>query len=315
MANFGTATKIDTELQRDNKLIFEFPSVDGGSVLFRTCPFFENPKISESQTANIIKYDVLGRTGNFFGYTGAKSKMLNLDFDLTLPHIVSTQTIELFSQPPIPLTKMEKKQDFFNKQKNKNSSNTRSTRYEAQRKELFEIINGAPLEPIKINPALGTAGIGSAVAQRFETTSSEYDLASNLNAYSKPFIYAQAVDMLLFWIKLIRSSVLNNHDYPSFGPPIIRLKFGLLYDYISCVATKYSISWDESAGYDVVTLLPNKISVSLTLAQVQRNKGTQREVEEGSYLDNTRRTRGEEVLYGWEDVLSQHPGMFLYQDR
>jgi hypothetical protein len=255
----------------------------------------------------LVKYDVLGRTGNFFGYTGAKSRMLNLDFDLTLPHIVSTQTIELFSQPPIPLTKMEKKQDFFNKQKHKNKSNTKKTRYEAQRKELFEIINGGPLPSISIKPSTTFASMFQEVLSAKESTSSELALATNLQAYSKPYIYAQAVDMLLFWIKLIRASVLNNHDYPSFGPPIIRLKFGLLYDYISCVATKYSISWDESAGYDVVTLLPNKISVSLTLAQVQRNKGTQRSVDEGSYLADSSRTRGEEVLYGWEEVLSQKP--------
>ena len=100
--------------------------------------------------------------------------------------------------------------------------------------------------------------------ERFNAaTSPEFDLARDLKAYSRPFIYAQAVEMLLYWIKLIRASVLNNQYFPSFGPPIIRLKFGLLYDYISCIATKYSISYDESAGYDVVTLLPNKIKVNL----------------------------------------------------
>ena len=52
-ATFGTTTKIDTELQFLNRLIFEFPSLDDGPTWVRTCPFFENPQVRESQQANI----------------------------------------------------------------------------------------------------------------------------------------------------------------------------------------------------------------------------------------------------------------------
>ena len=110
--------------------------------------------------------------------------------------------------------------------------------------------------------------------------------------------------MVLFWIKLIRASVLNNQRYPSLGPPIIRLKFGELYDYISCLATKYSVSWDDIAGYDVVTLLPNRIKVTLSLVQVQRNPGTERTYNPEDAQQS--RNRSNEILRGWESFEGEN---------
>ena len=110
--------------------------------------------------------------------------------------------------------------------------------------------------------------------------------------------------MLLFWVDLIRVSVLNNSQQPTLGPPVIRIKFGKLYDYISCLATKYSLSWDERAGYDVVTLLPNRIKVNLSLVQIQRNQGTSWSIRGGTNLDpeeaQALSNRHNEVLRGWE---------------
>ena len=54
----GTAVKIDTRPQVENRLIFEFPSTQGGVVTTRTLPFFENPTIMESQQANLVTYNV-----------------------------------------------------------------------------------------------------------------------------------------------------------------------------------------------------------------------------------------------------------------
>lgn len=300
MANFGTATKIDTRPQVENRLIFEFPSSDGGPILSRVCPFFENPRITETQQANLVTYDVLGRAGSFFGYTGAKSRAYNVEFYLTLPHIINTAAHELFTQPPMPMSKKEKKKAFFDKRRevgNKTRESKAALTYEVKRKELLTMINNGLTSPTL---SFG-GGLGGAITQAIEfqqNSSPEYALAQDLDAYQKPFLYAQAVQMVLFWIKLIRASVLNNQRYPSLGPPIIRLKFGELYDYISCLATKYSVSWDDIAGYDVVTLLPNRIKVTLSLVQVQRNPGTERTYNPEDAQQS--RNRSNEILSGWE---------------
>ena len=299
MAEFGTAVKIDTRPQVENRLIFEFPSTQGGVMTTRTLPFFENPKIMESQQANLVTYNVLGRPGNFFGYTGAKSRAYQLEFFLTLPHIVNTAAAELFSNPPAPLSRNQKQKAFFDKKHevgNRNRESPLVLTYEKDRKELLNMINdNAPLPKYRGN----IADFVTDTIEFADNNTAESKLATNLNAYRKPFIYAQAVQMVLFWIKLIRVSVLNNQRHPTFGPPIIRVKMGELYDYISCLATKYSLSWDEAAGFDVVTYLPNRIKVTLSLVQIQRNPGIDWSYNDKVIMDVY--DRSEEVLSGWED--------------
>tara|TARA_R110002020_G_scaffold6364_5_gene26965 strand:+ start:8033 stop:9001 length:969 start_codon:yes stop_codon:yes gene_type:complete len=299
MALFGTATKIDTQPQVENRLIFEFPNTQGGAITSRVLPFFENPRITENQEANLASYDVLGRSGNFFGYTGAKSKGYNLEFHLTLPHIVQTAAAELFTQPPSPMSRSEKKKAFFSTRREV-GNNSRSSKieliYEKSRQDLLALINNG-LEP----PAL-KGNLGQKVQQAIDfqqNSSPEYALAQDLDAYQKPFIYAQAVQLVLFWIKLIRVSVSNNQLHPTFGPPVLRIKLGALYDYISCLATKYTLTWDDSAGYDVVTYLPNRIKINLSLVQIQRNPGTDRNYAGDNLADA--QTRRNEILSGWEE--------------
>jgi hypothetical protein len=295
------ATKVNTHPEVENRLIFEFPSETGKSPISRVCPFFENPKITETQTANLAKYDVLGRGGQFFGYTGAKSRTYNLEFHLSLPHIVSTATVDIMAGSTAPLSKMDMRNAFFDKKKGDLQVKAKTSVYEAQKQKLLEEINDSPFtaEFIKSLPDASFKNIA-----RESFFSSEYDLATNLGGYERNFVYKQAVGMLLFWVDLIRVSVLNNSQQPTLGPPVIRFKFGELYDYISCLATKYSLSWDERAGYDVVTLLPNRIKVNLSLVQIQRNQGTSWSIRGGTNLDpeeaQALSNRHNEVLRGWE---------------
>ena len=303
MALFGTATKIDTRPQVENRLIFEFPSTQGGPITSRVLPFFENPRITENQEANLTSYDVLGRSGNFFGYTGAKSKSYNLEFYLTLPHIVQTAAAELFTQTPSPMSRSEKKKAFFSTRREVGNSRRGSKielTYEKSRQDLLSLINNG-LEPPALIDKKGNLGQKVQQAIDFQQNSSpEYALAQDLDAYQKPFVYAQAVQLVLFWIKLIRVSVSNNQLHPTFGPPVLRIKLGALYDYISCLATKYTITWDDSAGYDVVTYLPNRIKINLALVQIQRNPGTDTHTYNPEALADVY-TRTNEVLSGWED--------------
>ena len=79
----------------------------------------------------------------------------------------------------------------------------------------------------------------------------------------------QIINVLLWWINVIRSSVLNNTESPADGPPIVRLSHGIMYRQVPCVVTNYGIDYDESAGLDLKTLLPRRITVSMDLAEVR----------------------------------------------
>ena len=303
MALFGQATRIDNLLQERSKLIFEFPTTDSNTSLDRVCPFFENPIISEKKTANLVKYDVIGRTSNFFGFTGAKSKKISVSFDMTLPHIVNMATNELFTQPPAAMTTLQKQQEFFNKKVEKNESRISETNYEKKREIFLNKINGVVGGKSDSNRnaitntlvAAQTNVLGQTTANAIGTTAStpEADLASDLQAYSKPFIFAQAIDVMLFWIELIRMSTLSSRQKPTLGPPIIRLNHGVLFNNIATIAESYSITIDEAAGYDIVSLLPNRIKIQLSLLEVQRNY----DVRDLTGKD----TR--DLAKGWDDLL------------
>lgn len=107
---------------------------------------------------------------------------------------------------------------------------------------------------------------------------------------------AAVLDTITFWINVIRSSVLNNSKNPLIGPPIIRIIHGMLYRDIPCICTDYSIEINEAAGYDIDTLLPNQINISLILEEFRAGDSN-----EFSPLDNNPIKR--DNLAGWEAVI------------
>ena len=325
MVRSDTTTKIDNFLQERSRLIFEFP----GSVDSRVCPFFENPIISEKKTSNLVKYDVLGRTSSFLGYTGAKSRQFTVDFFITLPHVVYMATNELFTQPPSRPIKLEQRQDFFTTMKDagETGSSTRTTQYETKRAAFLAKINGGtsfkdtfrasmdarapatfsldPSMPLPDpNAGVMLADLGAQSDYMERNITPEYDLArgmdGGLQAYSKSFIWGQAIDIITFWLDLIRASTLNSRTQPTLGPPIIRIDHGLLYKRIATVAENYSIRIDEMAGYEIVSLLPNRIKVTLSLIEIQRNVNPET-LAAGS---NHGVPIAEDMIKGWDDLLA-----------
>jgi hypothetical protein len=69
-----------------------------------------------------------------------------------------------------------------------------------------------------------------------------------------------------FWINVIRTATMGSSD-GSQGPPIIKLSFGPLYQRVPFIATKYDISFDEMAGYDLETMLPRRVRINLVLEE------------------------------------------------
>ena len=102
------------------------------------------------------------------------------------------------------------------------------------------------------------------------------------------------INSIMYWLNIIRCSVTNNSENPFLGPPIIRLHHGLMYQNVPCICTNYSISWDEAAGYDLMTLLPRKIQVSMNLEEIRTGdfKGF-----------NPEDIIGRDSLGGWEAII------------
>ena len=74
------------------KLDFQFFDGDSSDLKIDTLPFYENPKIGESQSANYAKLSPIGRAGNLFAYLGANSRTINLTFNIRLPHVTQIES-------------------------------------------------------------------------------------------------------------------------------------------------------------------------------------------------------------------------------
>ena len=66
----------------------------------------------------------------------------------------------------------------------------------------------------------------------------------------------KTIDIIIYWVNIIRASLTNYSKNPVYGPPIVRLNHGIMYQDIPCICTNYDIRHNEAAGHDLRTLLP-----------------------------------------------------------
>lgn len=105
----------------------------------------------------------------------------------------------------------------------------------------------------------------------------------------------KVIDLIMYWLNIIRASNVNHAKNPTIGPPIVRLSHGILYQDIPCICTDYTISNEENAGYDVDTLLPRIIKIDMKLEEVRTG-------DFGTGSNNYYITK--DNLKGWESVIS-----------
>ena len=70
-----------------NRIIFQYPPTKDGEDIIVFLPFYENPKITETQSANYAEYNPIGRAGTLYAYTGASSRKFKVKMYLTVPHM------------------------------------------------------------------------------------------------------------------------------------------------------------------------------------------------------------------------------------
>jgi len=102
------------------------------------------------------------------------------------------------------------------------------------------------------------------------------------------------IDLIIYWTNIIRSSVVNNSENPLYGPPVIRLRHGILYQDIPCICTNYTIDYNEAAGYDLDTLLPRQLKITMKLEEIRTGDFGEFDTTDIIKKDN---------LAGWEAVV------------
>ena len=318
---------IDRKLPERAKLMFYFPKPSIGDDYFIVeMPFFENVKIRESKKARYQKYSLLSRSSNLYSYLGADSRQLNLSFNMTLPHILDDNpglTLQQFIDYSSSENTKAEKEKFRKPYKANDTVNgmafklgthyTKELAFASAKQVLLNdqitgamdtIQNGNLLKKYGIAGGLAIgantlAGKGAAEVQITEGQANqdkaeqkaEEDLKNNENTQ----LQYRIIDLIIYWTNIIRSSVVNNADNPIYGPPTIRLRHGILYQDIPCICTDYSISYNEAAGYDINTLLPRQLNITMNLEEIRTG-------DFGKF--NTKNITQQDNLAGWEAVVN-----------
>ena len=244
--------------------------------LGKTIPFFENPRIRESQDASYSRFSPIGRAGELFAYTGAKSRQINLSFNITLPHLYSLTPGYLNINYP-NVSKGEDMEAMLNFKKAISTDQDGAHKYDVLYDDLLPAEERALYQFPRIQSPM-----------------------QNLNSRARKE-QRKIINLITDYIVAIRSTVLNNSEKPRYGPPLVRLFFGQMYENIPCICTNYSIEAEVGAGYDKRTLLPRIIKINMSLLEARTmgkwsSGGTATQVER-------------DALAGWEYIINSNTGL------
>lgn len=275
--------KKGTDQQRDaNKrvlelrshLLFEFPVEEGVKRVF--IPMLENCQLSEGQSSNLGEYSLIGRNNNLYSYTSGKSREFKLSFFITLPHVQHYLSEE-------GLDSIFKKNYVEGRQQARN--------------QFYSPLRGVGgVEHGRINKDYYFSKSGAAPTQSSRTRSlfGIFPIGSRGTDTSDNKI----IDLIMFWINIVRSSVKNNSEQTQFGPPIVRLTHGVMYQNVPCVCKSYNISFDENnSTFDIQTLLNRRIKIDLNLSETRVGNFGKFVTFDGVKGDNNT---------GWEAVFTQN---------
>lgn len=286
---------VDRALPERTKLMFYFPMPTAGDSYYVVeLPFFENVAIKEAKKARYQKYNLISRSSNLYSYLGADSRTIDVTFNMTLPHILEEHpdinmdkyisymqdkdNVELEKQKflePYKVQSIPKGMAFT-----LGTDYTKSLARESAKQVLTSLdsttqggFNNEDREYFGNRYNLGSLAL-SQIAER--STSVKEQLFSPFNFAVQGIEYNQTqqlkyriIDLIIYWTNIIRSSVVNYSKNPIYGPPIIRLRHGIMYQDIPCICNSYSIDYNEAAGYDLDTLLPRQIKINLKLEELR----------------------------------------------
>ena len=255
--------KVDRRLPERSKLVFYFPNPTEGESKYTVVelPFFENITVDETKSARYVSYKLLSRHSDLYGYTGADSRKFRVSFSINLHHLMT----EYPNYVNLNIVKNTKSSglifnagDFFGPTQNSNE-------VEGQAQKAATDYN----DYIKTDDSGGIRNVLNHLVNQKDYNKNDADviLSEELSRTANDFD-RKAVEIVLYWTNIIRSSVVTNARNPILGPPILRLTHGVMYQDIPCIAKSYSFSiGGESSTYHVDTLLPTDITFNLDLEE------------------------------------------------
>jgi hypothetical protein len=260
-------TILDRQLERRSRLDFHYPNGNGDTTT-RTLGFLENVDVTEKRKTNYTKYNPIGNNGQSFVFTGSDSRSLQLSFNLTLPHIM---------------------------------------RYVQLKDKMDNSSEDITIESYNITPeAAGGGAIGNSLFSNILNRTQDFnnDFINNiinsdtydqiLQVGSNEDSRLRAIAQVMYCINLIRTSLLTHSQKAYLGPPVVRLHHGLLFQSIPCVVENYSIEIDQLAGYDLETLLPNRLKINMSLLEVRIRGRAFVPKSDGDYVP------------GWDSVINSN---------
>lgn len=265
------------KLEERSHLMFEFQTPEGSKRAF--LPFSENLKITESQQSNLTDYSLLSRSSQIFAYMGAESRMLKLSFSFKLLHI-----LEMLSKEGIDAKFFKHHSDF----------NYADTDYKAfVGLGITGAVDHAAIHRryfnLKVFPS-------SYQQQIFDSQFglSDFGMIRSNQSIKK---VNDAINYIIYWINLVRSSVKNDSKNTVYGPPLVRLTHGPMYNAIPCITKSFNIEVDEAAGYEAETLFPRGINVTMDLAETR--------IGDFSNFKSFDKIKGDNIS-GWEAVFEEN---------
>lgn len=281
MPNYNT----NRQLPERSRVVFYYPSPkEGESFVQVVLPFYENIDIRETKSARYTEFKLLSRSSNLYGYTGADSRQFELTFTINLPHIIYEHPEALKDQSG-PTTR-----DW--------ADTLRNATVDPLARQSSRLANKFLQKAKTEYPNVLSFHNGNGDASNFRGLSivgpsPELETQKNL-------INVKAAELGLYWTNIVRTSVVTNSKNPVLGPPIIRFTHGLLYQDVPCICKKYSISYDEKAGFEMQTLFPRIMKFSLSLEEVRA--GDFGKFQRGQVVSR-------DNLVGYEAMFSEEPSM------
>lgn len=325
----GKLNKKKRLLHERAHLALEFPQ-SNDRVLRTYIPFLENPQINERGKARLNTYDLVGRAGQLFSYGGAESRRISVSFNISLLHVLETDITEgiaekFLRQFNLFFTDREQAKQLFDLRQESSellgqarlqadlgdTVGSLRTKIQAAAKdeeaESFlgekdqKIANGRDYSFIHREYYRNLIGAISQVELESQDNNSFLgNLQNALEITTRSQGYKnldKIINMIYCWVNLIRASVMNNSTNSLYGPPIARLTYGPMYNNVPCLIEDYSVKIMDEAGFEVQTLTPKRIQITLNMVESRTG-------DFGKYVA-TAYPDGDNIT-GWESIIENN---------
>jgi len=305
----------DRALELRSGIFLEYPKADIAEAnLITFIPFYENPIISERKASRLVEYNPINRGSTLFSHVGADARSINIEFMLSLAHIKSSwKSIANTRQAFSNISKKDSEIGRFferfvtrtteqspNRENDVtidkiNSGHVRETQFSSKREALNSILD-------LIEPEAQTVKVQEKLLNlRGPGRETKIIITDNLVNHSKQTV----LDSITFILGLIRTCVAGNAENSILGPPTLRLRHGLSYQDVPLLCRDYSIKVVEEAGYDMETLLPLRIKISLNTVENRTGDFGKFKPGKATKRDNL---AGWEVITRDDNINSTDPG-------